>query len=206
MAVEVLARPVVAHRGPRISLPGCDLNVTRVDTGVEHGGDEGVTVHPRQPDASICRKVPQPPRCSVPIPPCSPAVEQQWAYRPLLRRAVDSPADRGRQRDQDDVAPVAEHPQDPVAVLLAEIVDIGADGLEDPQAEQSEQTHLDGQDELSAYGATEQQRDGFLCRLQRDDAVEGRCHLTGVDEAREHREVGRVLPADERPEALAHER
>ncbi len=65
---------------------------------------------------------------------------------------------------------------------------------------------LDGQDELSAYGATEQQRDGFLCRLQRDDAVEGRGHLTGVDEACEYREVGGVLPAHERPEALAHER
>ena len=84
--------------------------------------------------------------------------------------------------------------------------DHGARGERTPQAIPGVEGELDGQDELSAYGATEQQRDGFLCRLQREDAVEGRRHLTGVDEAREHREVGGVLPAHKRAEALAHER
>ena len=84
--------------------------------------------------------------------------------------------------------------------------DHGARGERTPKAIPGVEGELDGQDELSAYGATEQQRDGFLCRLQREDAVEGRRHLTGVDETREHREVGGVLPAYKRAEALAHER
>ena len=57
MAVKVLARSVVAHGGPRVGVPGCDLYVAQVDAGVEHGGDEGVPqhvgVHPWEPDTSL---------------------------------------------------------------------------------------------------------------------------------------------------------
>ena len=52
--------------------------------------------------------------------------------------AVDGAADRGRQRDQDDLVALAVHAQDAVAVLLAEVVDVGAGGFEDPQPEQAE--------------------------------------------------------------------
>ncbi len=45
MAVKVLACSVVAHGGPRVGVPGCDLYVAQVDAGVEHGGDEGVPQH-----------------------------------------------------------------------------------------------------------------------------------------------------------------
>ncbi len=46
-----------------------------------------------------------------------------------------------RQRDQDDLGALAADPQDPVAMLLAEVGDVRAGGLEDPQAEQAEHGH-----------------------------------------------------------------
>ena len=54
---------------------------------------------------------------------------------------VECPADRWRQRDLDDLAALAAHAQYPVAVLLAEVSDVRASGLEDPQAEQPEHGH-----------------------------------------------------------------
>src|SRR5690242_21697229 len=54
---------------------------------------------------------------------------------------VDGPAGRGRQRDQDGLGALAAYPQDPVAVLLAEVGGVGAGGFEDPQAEQAEHGH-----------------------------------------------------------------
>ena len=56
-------------------------------------------------------------------------------------RPVDGPADRWRQRDQDDLGALAAHAQDPVAVFLAEVGDVRAGGLEDPQAQQAEHGH-----------------------------------------------------------------
>jgi hypothetical protein len=50
-------------------------------------------------------------------------------------------ADRGRRRDQDDLGAFAAYSQDPVTVFLAEIGDVRAGGLEDPQAEQAEHGH-----------------------------------------------------------------
>ena len=60
---------------------------------------------------------------------------------PLGARAVDGTADRGWQRNQDDLAALASHPKDPMPVFLAQVVDVGADGLEDPQPEQAKQAH-----------------------------------------------------------------
>ena len=45
--------------------------------------------------------------------------------------AVDGPPDRGRQRDEHDLVALAVHAQDAVAVLLAEVVDVGSGGFED---------------------------------------------------------------------------
>jgi hypothetical protein len=39
--VEVLASPVVAHRGSWVCVAGRDLDVTQVHARIEHGGDEG---------------------------------------------------------------------------------------------------------------------------------------------------------------------
>jgi len=37
VTVEVLAGPVVAHRGPGISVPGSDLDIAQVHPGIQHG-------------------------------------------------------------------------------------------------------------------------------------------------------------------------
>jgi hypothetical protein len=63
------------------------------------------------------------------------AVEQDRPARAVPDRPVDGPLDRSRQRDQDDLGALAAHAQDPMAVLLAEIADVRAGGLEDSQAE-----------------------------------------------------------------------
>src|SRR5690242_14562815 len=47
IAVQVLARSVVAHGGSRVGVPGSDLDVAEVDAGIEHGRDEGMPEHMR---------------------------------------------------------------------------------------------------------------------------------------------------------------
>jgi hypothetical protein len=91
--------------------------------------------------ASFLREVPQAAGGCVPIHPGSAAVEQDRAAHPACDGAVHGPADRRRQRDHDDLVALAAHAQDPVAVLLAQVADIGAGGFEDPQAQQPEHGH-----------------------------------------------------------------
>lgn len=45
VAVEVLASPVVPHRGAWIGMAGGDLDVPRVYSGIQHGRHEGVPEH-----------------------------------------------------------------------------------------------------------------------------------------------------------------
>ncbi len=61
--------------------------------------------------------------------------------RAVCDRLIDGPADGWRQRDEDDLGAFAAHAQHPMAVLLAEVGDVRAGGLEDPQAEQAEHGH-----------------------------------------------------------------
>jgi len=55
-------------------------------------------------------------------------------------RPVHGPAYRGRQRNEDDLPPLSQLPRTrgPVVAGLAEVIDVGADGLEDLQSEPSE--------------------------------------------------------------------
>ena len=41
MAVEIVAGPVVTHRGAWIGMAGSDLDIPEVHARVEHGRDEG---------------------------------------------------------------------------------------------------------------------------------------------------------------------
>jgi hypothetical protein len=50
---------------------------------------------------------------------------------------VDGPAGCWPQRDQNDLGALAAYPQHPVAVFLAEVSDVRAGGLENPQAQQA---------------------------------------------------------------------
>lgn len=45
VAVEVLAGSVITHRGAGIGMAGGDLDVSQVNTGVQHGRDERVSEH-----------------------------------------------------------------------------------------------------------------------------------------------------------------
>src|ERR1022692_3503051 len=80
MAVEVLARPVVAHRGPRIRMPGSDLDISQVHARIEHGRDVGVAEHvrvrPGDPHASNFGQVPQAAGGGMAVHPRAAAVEQ----------------------------------------------------------------------------------------------------------------------------------
>jgi hypothetical protein len=77
----------------------------------------------------------------VPVHSGAAAVEQDRPADPAGDCPVDGPADRVRQRDQDDLGALAAYTQDPVAVLLAKVGDVGAGGFEDPQAQQAEHGH-----------------------------------------------------------------
>jgi hypothetical protein len=45
MTVEILAGPVITHRGAGIGMAGGDLDVPQIDTSVQHGRDERVSEH-----------------------------------------------------------------------------------------------------------------------------------------------------------------
>jgi hypothetical protein len=96
---------------------------------------------PADPDSRCLGQAPEPPGGCMPVHPGAVAVEQDRPGVPAADGAVDRPADRGRQRNQHDLAAFAADPQDPVAVLLAEIADVRAGGLEDPQTQQPQHGH-----------------------------------------------------------------
>jgi hypothetical protein len=102
---------------------------------------EHVRVRPGHLDPGGLGEVVQAACSRVPVHPGAAAVEQDRPARAGSGRPVDGAGDSWRERDQDDLGALAAHPQDPVAVLFAEIGDVRAGGFEDPQAEQSEHGH-----------------------------------------------------------------
>ena len=104
---------------------------------------------PGYPDASSFGQPSRAPGSRVAVHPGAAAVKQDRPAGAGACRPVDSPADRWRQRDQDYLGALAAHAQHPVTVLLAEIGDVRAGGLEDPQAEQPEHGH---EREVAAFG------------------------------------------------------
>jgi hypothetical protein len=97
-----------------------------------------VRVRPGDLYASSSGEPPQAPRGRVAVHPGAAAVEQDRAAGAGADCPVDGSPDGGRQRDQDDLGAFPAHAQHPVAVLFAEVGDVRAGGLEDPQAEQAE--------------------------------------------------------------------
>jgi len=91
---------------------------------------------PADLDSRCLGQAPEPPGGCMPVHPPAVAVKQDRPAVTVIHGAIDRPADRGGQRNQDDFAAFAADPQDPVAVLLAEIADVRARGLEDSQAQQ----------------------------------------------------------------------
>ncbi len=75
------------------------------------------------------------------VPPGIAGIEQDRPGGTGADRPVNGPPDRWRQRDQDNLAAFAAYAQHPVTVLFAEIGDVHAGGLEDPQPEQAKHGH-----------------------------------------------------------------
>src|SRR5215469_16888284 len=122
VAVEVLAGPVIPHRGSRIGVAGGDLDVAQVHARVEHGGDEGVAEHvrvrPGDRHASGLGEAPQAAGGGMAVHPRTAAIDQDGPAHAFADRRVDGPPDRGRQRDQDGLGALAAHAQHPVTVLV----------------------------------------------------------------------------------------
>ena len=75
------------------------------------------------PQAGGASEVPQAPDCRMAVHPGTAAVEQDRPAVPEAGGPVDGPADRGRQRNWTTLLRL-HTPQDPVAVLLAEVGDV----------------------------------------------------------------------------------
>ena len=94
-------------------------------------------VRPDDPYAGSLGEPAQAPGGRVPVHPGAACVEQDRSAGPGTCGLVDGAADSGRQRDQDDPGAFAAHAQHPVAVLLTEVGDVRASGLEDPPTEEA---------------------------------------------------------------------
>jgi hypothetical protein len=114
---------------------GGDLDVAEADASVEHCGDEGVAqhvwVHAWHPDASAVGQVLEPSGRRVSVHPRPVDVAQNRAGVAAVDRLVDGSGDGRRERDEDDLAALASHAQNAVAVFFAEVADAGAAGFED---------------------------------------------------------------------------
>jgi hypothetical protein len=104
-------------------MPGRDLDVTEVDAGVQHGGDEGVAqqmwVQVRHPHPCGGGQGVQAAGGGMPVHPSAVGVEQDRAGQAVTDGGVDGPSDCGWERDEDGLVALAVDLQDPVAVLLA---------------------------------------------------------------------------------------
>ncbi|WP_405072075.1 hypothetical protein OG558_22585 [Kribbella sp. NBC_01510] len=74
----------------------------------------------------------------MPVHPGAARRQQDRSSRPVVDGAFDGPANGWGKRNQGDLVALAVHAQIPVAVLFAEIFDVAAGGLEDPQPEQTQ--------------------------------------------------------------------
>jgi len=81
----------------------------------------------------------EPARRSVAVHPGADHVPQDRPYRATVDGTVDRSGHRWWQGDEHDLAALAAHPQDPVAVLLVRVADAGPARFEDPQPEQAEE-------------------------------------------------------------------
>jgi len=103
------------------------------------GGDECVPEHvrvdPRQLDTCLLGEASQPTGRAVPVHPGAARGQPDRSGGPLVDGPLDGPCDGWGKRHQGDLVALAMHAENPVAVLLAEVVDVTAGGLEDPQPE-----------------------------------------------------------------------
>jgi hypothetical protein len=93
---------------------------------------EHVRMWPGNTHTSSFGQPPQAASSGVSVHPGAAGVDQDRPASTDVDRPVDGPPDGRRQRDQDDLGAFAAHTQHTVAVLFADISDVGAAGFEDP--------------------------------------------------------------------------
>jgi hypothetical protein len=121
-------------------MAGGDLYVSQADAGVEHGGHERVPqharVHPRHADARRVGQLPESAGGGVSVHPRAVDVAQDRSGVAAVGGSVDRTGYRRWQWDQYGLVSFAADLEYAVAVFLAEVADVGAAGLKDPQAEE----------------------------------------------------------------------
>ncbi len=74
----------------------------------------------------------------MPVHPHPAPVQQDRTLAPLTNSAFHGSCDRRRERGENDLAAFAPDLQDPVAVLLAKILNVSPAGFENPKPEKAE--------------------------------------------------------------------
>jgi hypothetical protein len=118
------------------------LHVAQRDPGVQRCGDERVPqrVRPdRLGDPGAAGDPADDPPGAVPVQPPAIDGQEDGPVTALADGQVDRPGGARRQRDGDDLAALAGDRQGPVPAFQAQLPDVGAGGLRDPQPVQREQ-------------------------------------------------------------------
>jgi hypothetical protein len=118
------------------------LDVTERDTGVEGGGDEGMTqgVGPDPlGDPGATGGSSHDPSCGVTIKTSSFIVDEDRSFAAFAHCQVNGSGGAGSERQGDRLGSLADHGEGAVPAFEAEAFDVGADGLRDSEAVQREQ-------------------------------------------------------------------
>lgn len=136
-----------------VGVASCDLDVGKVDAGVEHRGHECVAQHVRvhagRRDVGRLGKCLQAAGGRVTIHPPGVAVEEDRSGSATGDRLVDGTTDSRWRRQQGGLVAVAVHGEDAVTASFAERLHVGTGRLEHAQSKQSE--HRD-KGEVAAVG------------------------------------------------------
>lgn len=124
MPVEVLTGTVIPHGGAGVGMPGSDLDVPQVNSGVEHRGYEGVPKHVRmhvylRQSGLLCESL-QSSGSTVAVHTVVRAIPKDRPTGPSVDGAVDGSADGRWKRCKRVLLALAPHPQNRMAVDLIE--------------------------------------------------------------------------------------
>jgi hypothetical protein len=142
MPVQAAAGAVIPHRRPRIGVRGGLLHVPQRHPGVKRGGDERVPERVGRDglgDPGPAGRLANDPPGSVPVEPPPLGCQEHRPVRALADGQVDRPGRARGERDGDDLAALAGDGQGPVPALQAQVLDVGAGSLRDPQPIQGQQ-------------------------------------------------------------------
>ena len=118
------------------------LDIAQRDPGIERGGNERVPERVRRDglgDSGAAGDLAHDPPGAVPVQPLPVIGHEHRPVSSFPDGQVDRPGGARRQRDGDDLAALAGDRQGPVPAFQAQVLDVSAGGLGDPQAVQGEQ-------------------------------------------------------------------